>query len=95
MHPGGEGGQPRLSKLSASPMEPQAPAPGPARARRGAVEVRKRGSAVDVADPASRLRLRGDARAVVVLTRVADRPWALVCAEARYPDPTATEEKTT
>jgi hypothetical protein len=47
----------------------------------GAVEVRKRGSAVDVDDLATRLRLRGDARAVVVLTRVADRPWALVCAE--------------
>jgi SAM-dependent methyltransferase len=49
----------------------------------GAVEVRKRGSAVDVADLTARLRLRGDARAVVVLTRVAGRPWALVCTEAR------------
>jgi hypothetical protein len=48
----------------------------------GAVEVRKRGSAVDVADLTTRLRLRGDAHAVVVLTRVADRPWALVCTEA-------------
>jgi SAM-dependent methyltransferase len=47
----------------------------------GTVEVRKRGSAVDVADLTARLRLRGDARAVVVLTRVADRPWALVCTE--------------
>jgi SAM-dependent methyltransferase len=47
----------------------------------GTVEVRKRGSAVDVADLTARLRLRGDAHAVVVLTRVADRPWALVCAE--------------
>jgi SAM-dependent methyltransferase len=49
----------------------------------GAVEVRKRGSAVDVADLTTRLRLRGDGHAVVVLTRVADRPWALVCAEER------------
>jgi THUMP domain-like len=49
----------------------------------GAVEVRKRGSAVDVADLTARLRLRGDAHAVVVLTRVADRPWALVCSEER------------
>jgi hypothetical protein len=47
----------------------------------GTVEVRKRGSAVDVADLTTRLRLRGDGRAVVVLTRVADRPWALVCGE--------------
>jgi THUMP domain-containing protein len=49
--------------------------------RVGTVEVRKRGSAVDVADLTTRLRLRGDGRAVVVLTRVADRPWALVCGE--------------
>ena len=34
----------------------------------GAVEVRKRGSAVDVDDLTARLRLGGDARAVVVLT---------------------------
>jgi SAM-dependent methyltransferase len=47
----------------------------------GTVEVRKRGSPVDVADLTARLRLRGDAHAVVVLTRVADRPWALVCTE--------------
>jgi SAM-dependent methyltransferase len=52
----------------------------------GAVEVRKRGSAVDVDDLTARLRLRGDARSVVVLTRVADRPWALVCAEDGYGD---------
>jgi hypothetical protein len=49
----------------------------------GAVEVRKRGSAVDVAELTTRLRLRGDGRAVVVLTRVDGRPWALVCAEER------------
>jgi hypothetical protein len=47
----------------------------------GTVEVRKRGSAVDVAELAARLRLRGDGHATVVLTRVADRPWALVCTE--------------
>jgi SAM-dependent methyltransferase len=47
----------------------------------GTVEVRKRGSPVDVADLTARLRLRGDAHAVVVLTRVADRPWELVCTE--------------
>ncbi|HEV3497784.1 MAG TPA: class I SAM-dependent methyltransferase, partial [Actinomycetes bacterium] len=51
----------------------------------GTVEVRKRGSAVDVADLTTRLRLRGDGRAVVVLTRVAKRPWALVCTEDRDP----------
>lgn len=45
----------------------------------GAVDVRKRGSAVDVDDLARRLRLEGSRRATVMLTRVADRPWALVC----------------
>lgn len=50
------------------------------RARRaGAVEIRKRGSAVDVEDLRRRLDLRGDRRLTVVLTRVLDRPWALVC----------------
>jgi hypothetical protein len=48
----------------------------------GAVEIRKRGSAVDVDELRRRLDLRGDRRLVVVLTRVLDRPWALVCREA-------------
>jgi hypothetical protein len=47
----------------------------------GAVSIRKRGSAVDTDDLARRLRLDGEGRATVVLTRVADRPWALVCRE--------------
>lgn len=49
----------------------------------GAVDIRKRGSAVDVDDLARRLRLEGDRRATVVLTRVGDRPWALVCTRDR------------
>ncbi len=47
----------------------------------GAVQIRKRGSAVDVEDLRRRLDLRGDQQATVVLTRVLDRPWALVCRE--------------
>jgi SAM-dependent methyltransferase len=47
----------------------------------GAVEIRKRGSAVDVKDLRRRLDLRGDRQLTVVLTRVLDRPWALVCRE--------------
>jgi hypothetical protein len=47
----------------------------------GAVEIRKRGSAVDVEGLRRRLDLRGDRRLTVVLTRVLDRPWALVCRE--------------
>jgi len=51
----------------------------------GSVEVRKRGSAVDAAELTARLRLRGDERATVVLTRVAGRPWALLCTDAQDP----------
>lgn len=50
----------------------------------GSVDIRKRGSAVDTNDLRRRLRLQGDRRATVILTRVADRPWALVC---RSPGP--------
>src|SRR4029453_2848422 len=67
----------------------------------GAVEVRKRGSAGDVAElstppgaggagcggggatPAPRLRVGGGPPPGAVLTRVAGRPWALVCTEQR------------
>jgi hypothetical protein len=45
----------------------------------GSVDIRKRGSAVDVDDIQRRLKLTGSREAVVVLTRVADRPWAFVC----------------
>lgn len=45
----------------------------------GAVEIRKRGSAVDVDELRRRLQLDGDRQMTVVLTRVLDRPWALVC----------------
>jgi THUMP domain-like len=47
----------------------------------GAVQIRKRGSAVEVEDLRRRLDLRGDAQATVVLTRVLDRPWTLICRE--------------
>lgn len=47
----------------------------------GSVEIRRRGLAGDVDD--LRRRLRGDGRrtATVVLTRVDDKPWALVCSD--------------
>jgi hypothetical protein len=51
----------------------------------GAVEIRKRGSAVDVEDLRRRLDLRGDRQLTVVLTRVLDRPWALVCHDPLLP----------
>ncbi len=51
--------------------------------RIGTVDIRKRGSAVDVDDLRRRLGLHGDNHAVVVLTRVANRPWALICHDPR------------
>jgi hypothetical protein len=54
------------------------------RARRvGTVDLRRRGSPIDVDDLRHRLDLHGDRRAVVVLTRVANRPWALICHDPR------------
>jgi hypothetical protein len=45
----------------------------------GTVDIRKRGSAVDVEDLQRRLKLDGSRAATVVLTRVADKPWAMIC----------------
>lgn len=45
----------------------------------GAVDIRKRGSAVDVDEIQRRLKLTGSRAATVVLTRVSDKPWAMVC----------------
>jgi hypothetical protein len=51
------------------------------RARRvGRVTVKKRGSAVEPDELRLRLRLAGPEEAVVVLTRVAGKPTALICA---------------
>jgi hypothetical protein len=45
----------------------------------GGVDLRRRGLAGDVDDLRRRLRPRGSRTAVVLLTRVVDKPWALVC----------------
>jgi hypothetical protein len=47
--------------------------------RVGTVDIRKRGSAVDVEELQRRLKLSGNRSATVVLTRVSNRPWTLVC----------------
>jgi SAM-dependent methyltransferase len=47
----------------------------------GSVDIRKRGSAVDVDDIQRRLKLTGTRPATVVLTRMMGKPWALVCME--------------
>lgn len=45
----------------------------------GSADIRRRGLAGDVAQIHGRLGLRGDGAATIVLTRVADRPWGLIC----------------
>jgi hypothetical protein len=46
----------------------------------GSVDVRRRGLAGDVAQIRRRLDLRGAAAATLILTRVDDQPWGLICA---------------
>ena len=47
----------------------------------GAADIRRRGLAGDVESLHRQLRLSGSRRATVVMTRVADRPWGLVCVD--------------
>ena len=48
----------------------------------GTIDIRKRGSAVDVDEVQRKLKPRGTRAATVVLTRADDKPWAFVCVEA-------------
>jgi hypothetical protein len=45
----------------------------------GAVDIRRRGLAGDTDRLHRQLKLSGSRRATLVMTRVNDRPWALVC----------------
>ncbi|MBV9793318.1 MAG: class I SAM-dependent methyltransferase [Actinobacteria bacterium] len=47
----------------------------------GAADLRRRGLAGDVDQIRRRLKLSGPHRATVVLTRVADKPWGLICTD--------------
>src|SRR5215472_14128889 len=51
----------------------------------GAADIRRRGLAGDVDQIRRRLKLAGPQRATVVLTRVADKPWGLICADPGAP----------
>lgn len=51
----------------------------------GAVDIRRRGLAGDVDQLHRRLKLSGSRRATLVMTRVKDRPWGLVCVDAGEP----------
>jgi SAM-dependent methyltransferase len=55
----------------------------------GAIDIRRRGLAGDVDELRRRLRPAGSRRATVVLTRVADRPWALVGFDVAGPHDTS------
>jgi hypothetical protein len=49
----------------------------------GAVDIRRRGLAGDVTELHRQLRLSGSRRVTLVMTRVQDRPWGLVCVDVR------------
>ena len=51
----------------------------------GAVDIRRRGLAGDVDQIRRRLKLAGKARATIVITRVNDKPWGLVCTDPASP----------
>jgi hypothetical protein len=51
----------------------------------GAADLRRRGLAGDVEAIRRRLKLQGPHRATVVLTRVNDKPWGLICADPGSP----------
>ncbi|HMD94482.1 MAG TPA: class I SAM-dependent methyltransferase [Trebonia sp.] len=51
----------------------------------GAADLRRRGLAGDVDQIRRRLKLAGPHRATVVLTRVGDKPWGLICADPGSP----------
>jgi hypothetical protein len=51
----------------------------------GAADLRRRGLAGDVEQIRRRLRLQGPYRATIVLTRVRDKPWGLICADPGSP----------
>ena len=56
----------------------------------GSADIRRRGLAGDVAQIHRRLGLRGPGAATIVLTRVANRPWGLICTpvdQAEQPTP--------
>jgi THUMP domain-like/RNA cap guanine-N2 methyltransferase len=54
----------------------------------GAVDIRRRGLAGDVDQIRRRLKLAGRTRATIVITRVNDKPWGLICVDPDVdPDP--------
>src|SRR5215469_10302630 len=56
----------------------------------GAADIRRRGLAGDVDQIRRRLKLNGPQRATVVLTRVNDKPWGLICTDPSTPSAPST-----
>jgi hypothetical protein len=55
----------------------------------GSADIRRRGLAGDIALIHRRLKLLGPHRATVVMTRMNDRPWGLICTDPDQPAPLA------
>ena len=53
----------------------------------GAADIRRRGLAGDVDQLHRSLKLSGTQRATIVMTRVQDRPWGLICLDVAAPPP--------
>jgi hypothetical protein len=51
----------------------------------GAADIRRRGLAGDVDQIKKRLKLSGPNRATIVITRVSDKPWGLICQDLDLP----------
>ena len=56
----------------------------------GSVDIRRRGLAGDVSQVRRQLKLSGPHRAILIMTRAADRPWALICQDLPLRDPAPT-----
>lgn len=70
-----------LRVLDSGPWEQKALKPRLRALDIGSVDIRRRGLAGDVDDLHRQLKLRGTKRATLVMTRVDDRPWALICTD--------------
>ena len=73
-----------LRVLDSGPWDQKALSPRLRALDVGSVDIRRRGLAGNVEDLHRQLTLRGTRAATLVMTRVDDRPWALVCID---PDP--------
>ncbi|MGH3606566.1 MAG: class I SAM-dependent methyltransferase [Pseudonocardiaceae bacterium] len=75
-----------LRVLDSGPWEQKALKPRLRALDIGSVDIRRRGLAGDVDDLHRQLKLRGTRRATLVMTRVDDRPWALICTDPNSAD---------